>query len=294
MVPGDLVLQDDPWVTDSLRRHGIICRHTRSPGGYRSARHRHAGTGLLYCQDGQGTFVLGDRSFPYSSGTLILFDSRIPHHVVMESTYSRWDLCFLPESFAPLRLDPGGYDQVTLSLEGTARIFRVLPEQAERLQTLFHQLATEAAERRLGYERMIQLLLAELQILLARLQLTEETPASAPAAGGSGARAHRLADAILMYIEEHLDEPLSVETIARRFHYNPSQIYRIVTKATGLTPSQYIKARRIARARLLLAQTDLSVTEVARQVGFASVSHFCRLFRKETGCTPGHYRASVS
>lgn len=61
-------------------------------------------------------------------------------------------------------------------------------------------------------------------------------------------------------------------------------------QSTGLTPHQYVIARRLNRAQVLLATTDLTILEICFRVGFKSQSHFTRLFRKLTGITPRAYR----
>jgi AraC family transcriptional regulator len=61
-------------------------------------------------------------------------------------------------------------------------------------------------------------------------------------------------------------------------------------RATGFAPSQYFIRLRIARARQLLRETDLSVIRVGMDVGYMSPSHFSQVFRKETGVSPSDYR----
>jgi AraC family transcriptional regulator len=61
-------------------------------------------------------------------------------------------------------------------------------------------------------------------------------------------------------------------------------------KATGLSPSRYFIGQRVARAQLLLQETDASIIEIGMSVGYSSPSHFAQVFRRETGLPPSHYR----
>ncbi|HEX5883096.1 MAG TPA: helix-turn-helix transcriptional regulator, partial [Pyrinomonadaceae bacterium] len=64
-------------------------------------------------------------------------------------------------------------------------------------------------------------------------------------------------------------------------------------KLTGSTPHNYLAGIRATRAQLLLAATDLSVTEVGAQVGYLSASHFTKAFRLATGTTPREFRKGL-
>ena len=94
---------------------------------------------------------------------------------------------------------------------------------------------------------------------------------------------------ILSFIETRLADDISTSVIAREFHYSPSQVNRIIRRATARTAIQYIRERRLARALLLLETTDLSIRQVAERVGY-DVPYFCRVFRQATGRTPGEHR----
>lgn len=70
-----------------------------------------------------------------------------------------------------------------------------------------------------------------------------------------------------------------------RFHF-----IRAFKASTGQTPHQYLRTRRIARAKHLLETTPLPVTEICEQVGFESLGSFSALFRRLTGASPVGYR----
>ncbi len=61
---------------------------------------------------------------------------------------------------------------------------------------------------------------------------------------------------------------------------------RVFKQSTGLSLNQYVIGQRIKRAQRLLGQEGLSVTQVARAVGYHSTEHFARLFRRHTGLLP--------
>ena len=91
----------------------------------------------------------------------------------------------------------------------------------------------------------------------------------------------------------HLDRELPLEEIAAAAHLSPFHFARLFKKLTGAAPHAYLAALRAARARHLLAETDLSVTEVGARVGYMSSSHFAKAFRQATGISPSAYRKAL-
>ena len=91
------------------------------------------------------------------------------------------------------------------------------------------------------------------------------------------------------YISEHLAERLTVEDLARQANLSPSAFSRLFRDATGCSPYQFVKAKRLIRAQELLDEGRLGVTDVARNVGYPSLSHFIKEFRTRFGATPGGY-----
>lgn len=92
------------------------------------------------------------------------------------------------------------------------------------------------------------------------------------------------------YIDGRYTEPLSLEHLAEAGHGSPYHLHRIFKRVTGVTPVEYIQRKRVGRAQELLESTDLPVTEVGLQVGWANTSYFITVFKKKVGCTPMAYR----
>lgn len=96
------------------------------------------------------------------------------------------------------------------------------------------------------------------------------------------------------YIASHLPEPIYVEDLAAIVGLGKSAFSRLFKKSTGRTVPQYVNELRIARACLLLAETDLTVSQIAMDCGFVSPAHFQRQFREHQHCVPLAYRSRVA
>jgi AraC-like DNA-binding protein len=95
------------------------------------------------------------------------------------------------------------------------------------------------------------------------------------------------------YINEHLEQALSLVELAAVGQTSPAHFARLFKHATGLAPHQYVIACRIERAKKLLTETELSLIEIGHQVGCADQSHFTALFRKHVATTPKTYRDNI-
>jgi transcriptional regulator GlxA family with amidase domain len=94
-------------------------------------------------------------------------------------------------------------------------------------------------------------------------------------------------------MDAHLDERLDLAALARRAHFSRFHFLRVFRNRYHETPHQYLTRRRLARARELLANTRLTVTEICFAVGFESPGSFSTLFRRSTGYSPSVYRAQA-
>lgn len=95
------------------------------------------------------------------------------------------------------------------------------------------------------------------------------------------------------YIEAYYDRPLDLDTIARQAHFSPYHFLRRFRQVYQETPHAYLTRVRMARARELLAETELSVTDVCLHVGYESLGSFSTSFRRHVGHSPYNYRARV-
>jgi AraC-like DNA-binding protein len=92
------------------------------------------------------------------------------------------------------------------------------------------------------------------------------------------------------YINAHLEQELSLATLAAVGETSPAHFSRLFKHATGLAPHQYVIMCRMERAKHLLAETDISLTEISLLVGCTDHSHFSALFRTHVAQTPTAYR----
>ena len=95
------------------------------------------------------------------------------------------------------------------------------------------------------------------------------------------------------YMEEHLDEPLTISALSRRACLSATTFKAGFRRLYGLPVHAWLRQRRMERAAELLRDSSLSVLGVAQSVGYSSASQFTAAFRRQYGVTPAQYRKNV-
>jgi len=86
------------------------------------------------------------------------------------------------------------------------------------------------------------------------------------------------------------NENFSIEQLSQSIGYSYTHTYRKIQEATGSSPSIYFRNKRLDKACQLLKATDLTINQIAFQVGFKTQSYFSAKFSEYMGCSPKHYR----
>lgn len=103
-------------------------------------------------------------------------------------------------------------------------------------------------------------------------------------------------------VDEYLSEgskklrtqgPPTVAWCAEQFHLTPSYFGDIVRREMGITPQTFLQTKLIDRAKSLLASQELTINEIAEELGFSYPNHFARLFRQKTGMSPSAFRRQL-
>ena len=94
----------------------------------------------------------------------------------------------------------------------------------------------------------------------------------------------------LKYIDNHLEEPISYESIAQCFHFSPYYFHRMFSVIVGKTIAAHIRDRRLERACISLVNTEETIINIGMDCGYNSAQSFARSFKNAYGLSPSEYR----
>lgn len=239
---------------------------------------------------GRARYAVGDRSY-------LLLNHGQPYSLALEGAAPVESFCVF---FAP-----GFAEQVRRSLSASAEQLLSDPARPSEPAPLFERtyphdelvspallamrraLAAGVAEPAWLDERMHALMAGLLAAQGAAARAAQAMPAARPA---TRAELYRRLHLARDYAEAMFAEPVALADLADVAGMSANHLLRSFRQAFGQTPHQYISALRLARARELLAGTDLPVTEICLAVGFTSLGSFSWRFRRSVGLAPAEYR----
>lgn len=245
--------------------------------------HWHSELEIFYIEKGVLEYRTPDKVFQFSEGCGGLINSNILH---------RTKRC---DRLSPVIQKIHIFSPAFIAAKGTLIYKKYLSPLIHSKKAVFifdaaQNTATlqsfQLASNKAGYEIRLQSLLSG--VLLGCYEML---PADMPSKAISTTDEKLLG--MVAFIEEHLNEKISVKEIAATVYVSERDCYRKFQKELGKTPLQFIQNIRLERACQLLSSTDIPVTDVASLCGLGSSSYFCSVFSSIIGCTPGAYRRSI-
>jgi AraC-like DNA-binding protein len=229
---------------------------------YYVAHHSHNCHELVYYINGDGQTEIGENMYQFGSGMFCLIRPGTMHD---ERRTEDTDVIFVGFSCE---------DDILMLPEG------MFQDLESKIWGILRLLNEEFTAKRTHYSIMLDHIIGQLAIELSRQ--THEA-LSLQANGKKLLSFRRL-------IDDHFGQKLNLNALATNSGYSYDRFRHLFKEETGLSPQQYLLAKRVERACDLLGNTDLSVSEIAIRSGFSTDAQFCKLFKRETGLTPGQFK----
>jgi AraC-like DNA-binding protein/mannose-6-phosphate isomerase-like protein (cupin superfamily) len=249
--------------------------------------HMHSQIELNFVLTGQMTYWFDGRELTVDEGRLCLFWGMIPHQVIDRSEGTRFVCLYVPMS-------------VFLGLANLSRfrdaVFRGAMIEALEIRSWDRDIFQRWREELLaGDENLTEIVRNELTARVLRIErdgwrdLREEGSAIASFSANDSERVEHI-ERMLRFIAEHALENISAEDVGRAVGLHPNYAMSIFKRAVGHTINQAIVRHRLDTAQSLLISTDLSITDVAFESGFGSVSRFYEAFSERFVEKPTAFR----
>lgn len=239
-------------------------------------RQHHPEIEFFYCLDGNYSMRINERRYDLTAGDLLIIGSMnlhesIPTEGENRTVSLRAGPFFLAEYFDPI--EQIAYNNPILKLSPTSN-----PSLYRLLEELIQVKTEKGPVSELSVKGLFYQFCGELILQLRPNFSPTKKRDTAPI------------EPALKLIYYHYKEPLSLELAAEQCGYSISSFCRTFRQVTGETFQQLLSRHRIEAACALLKKTDLSIEEIAAEVGFAETKSFCRVFKTVTGITAGQFR----
>ncbi|HAA28967.1 MAG TPA: AraC family transcriptional regulator [Cyanobacteria bacterium UBA8553] len=209
-------------------------------------------------------------------GSIILTPAGQPGEWIWDNEVDVVHLCLEPEFVAKV---------ATEAVEGGSTQIEILNSFATpdpQIQQIGQLLVAELESEKLGNRLYAESLANVLAVHLLRNYGTVKQTVQHYSGGLSQLRLKRAVE----YIQEHLEQDISIEAIAAELDMSSYHFARLFKQSTGLAPHQYLIKCRVERAKELLLQGEMAIAEIATQVGFYDQSHLNRHFKRIVGVSP--------
>ena len=246
--------------------------------------HSHSFWQLLVPTGGDGAVLVGEQSYPAVRGFALLVKPGVPHTVVRTEGQAS------PPKFIDVKfgvLDEA-LEQELLSLD-----CRVTLTDTDAALTQLKSILTEAQFQELFSGQVINMAFSTFLIGLVREHHGEKSAALAEyerAAVLDESYKGLAVSGLLEYINQNFDRIISLDDLSHFAHVSKTTLIEIFKEMYGSTPIRYLNNLRMRKAKELLADSDISVSEISEMVGFQSIHYFSRNFKEREGCTPMEYR----
>ncbi|WFB36247.1 AraC family transcriptional regulator [Kiritimatiellota bacterium B12222] len=254
--------------------------------------HYHDFCELTIVSSGSAIHNLEGTESPVTAGDVFLLQGRQRHYFHSREKLNLVNIMYDPDAI-------GLPEKELMRLPGYCAMFLLEPtyRRQHRFISLLHlkriplaqveriaeEMEKESLEQQAGYEVALLSKLLELIVFLSRLYIHSET---------TEAQALLRVGNVIGSLENEYAKEWTLADLLKIAHMSRSNFMRVFKKATGQSPIEYLLRLRIQEGMKRLLKTDMTITEIAMDVGFNDSNYFSRQFRQAVGQSPRSFRMS--
>lgn len=252
--------------------------------------HMHDFVEVVYITDGKGVHFVDGKEYPVRRGDLIFINYHQTHSFLVDTKMTFYNVFLLPAFFdETLRESQNIFDILTLTafegfrseLLSDKSFLHFSANDRVEVERLLETVHREQKEKKEGYKTMLRAQGIALFVHIFRKILESIETETNESIG---------IDEITRYVEANCTDKLTLKDLAQKCFYNPSYFSRAFKKKNGMSLVEFIHKNRIKKACELLKTSELTVEEIAIEVGYQDRGGFYTQFKKFMGCLPTEYK----
>lgn len=236
---------------------------------------------LIYCIQGSGRYTIADKHYEVKENQYFILPANVPH-AYCSNNNDPWSIYWVHFSgtLAPFYAENAGAP-VSVSPNLNSRI----ADRNNIFEDIFATLSDGYTIENLRYtSSLLHFYLGSLRYLPIYRKCHKRTR------GENGKDENVITNAVLQYMEENMEKPITLQDLARYTGYSISHLTMVFKSNTGHSPLNYFNLLKIKKACELLETTSMRVNQIAGMVGIYDSYYFSRLFTKIVGVSPKKYR----
>lgn len=246
--------------------------------------HHHDFYEFYFFISGDVTYLIEGKSYKLEPGNIVLINSKELHQAVINSEEAYYERIVLWINKAFLKKLSNDETDLSLCFEGFNKknVMSTDIEQQKNIRFILNKLVDLENYQGIGYELLYKAYITELMVHINNLAFNESVELSVDM------KKSNLIDGIIEYINNHIEEDITVDQIAEQFYLSKFHLSREFKKYTGTTIHRYIVQKKLIEAKELILK-EVPIIDVYKQCGFGDYSNFFRAFKNEYGITPKQY-----
>lgn len=275
---------------------GISLEHLRRSNGYdMRSNHFHNEYEIYYLEEGERIFFFNNRAYLVRPGSLILVDSNVIHmtHSVPDDQIGYTRIILYVDRSRVREFDRMfPHLDLELFMKEHYGVYELRPDQQEHFLSMCRVLKHELDQRGRNFTVMVETEIIRYFIGFMR-EMKNETPIQAQISTQKSGK-YQTIYAIADYITDHYSEPISLDRLASEFFLSKFYLSRSFKEVTGYGVNEYVNILRTKRAKQLLEETSLSISDIALEVGYESITYFEKVFKTYMAVSPLKYRKTLN
>ncbi|WNS78764.1 AraC family transcriptional regulator [Domibacillus sp. DTU_2020_1001157_1_SI_ALB_TIR_016] len=252
---------------------------------YQMDFHAHREIEIMYVIHGTCVIEMKDEAVTMHKGDFILIDAGVAHRLIVEKQQPcrvlNMEFIFKEGGHPVPSIRQLADSDETVDRFLSMDLPHILLKDSCELSSLLQRIVLEMDQKKNGQDMMFHLMFAQMIVLIARLADEQRN---------DSVSSNSYIKEALNYLHQHYDCDIQVKDIASVVNLHPGYFHRIFKQHIGCTVMEYLLSVRMDKAKMLLSDTNISISDVPDYVGINSIQYFSALFKKHSQETPLSYR----